>query len=187
MLKPIASLALGAVFLTACGATDDLYLVPETQIARSVAVRAGSLEIRDIVLPAYGADADILVQEEDGALRPLGGALWADEPLAGLTRSLADRLDRATTAVAAPAPWPLFDGPDRAVQVTVDRMVARNDGQFALAGQFAMISASGNAREFIRRFDILQPYAAATPQAITDALGRALDALALEIAGSIQR
>lgn len=182
------SIFLLVLSLAACGGNEDLFLVPPvTTPAAPVAVGAQSLEVRDVILPAYVAEADILVQEADGALRPVGGALWADDPRTGITQALARRLDLGTTATVAAEPWPLFDGPDRSVQVTIDRMVARADGQFELGGQFAVISRSGAAREFLRRFEIVEPYAGPDPQSVADALGRALTALSSRIAESIAR
>lgn len=181
-------LAIGllAMTLTACG-SDDLFLVSTPPVATVVPVYPRSIEVMDVVLPAYAAEADILVQEADGALRPLGGALWADDPQLGITQALARRLDLGTTATAAPEPWPLFDGPDRSVQVTIDRMVARASGEVELGGQFAVISPSGAAREYLRRFDIRQPLAGVEPQQVADAMGLALGILSDQIAQSLAR
>lgn len=182
---------IGALFLTlslaACGGSDDLFLIPPGDAAEQVRVGARSIEVRDVVLPAYAADADILVQDADGALRPLGGALWADDPQLGITQALARRLDQGTTATAAAEPWPLFDGPDRSVQVTIDRMVARADGQFELGGQFAVLSQTGAAREYLRRFDILHPLTGTEPEQVAATLGRALSTLSDQIAASLAR
>ncbi len=179
------SLGVLALTLTACG-SDDLFLVSIPPVAaEQVRVAPRSIEVQDVVLPAYAAEADILVQDLDGALRPLGGALWADDPQLGITQSLARRLDQGTTATAAPEPWPLFDGPDRRVQVTIDRMVARASGEVELGGQFAILSPTGAAREYLRRFDIRQPLAGTEPQQVADAMGRALGSLADQIAQSL--
>ena len=145
------------------------------------------MEVRDVVLPAYAAESEILVQEADGALRPLGDALWADDPRTGITQALARRLDEGTSATVAAEPWPLFDGPDRSVQVSIDRMVAVEGGTFELSGQFAMISRTGAAREFLRRFDIQEPLAGTGPQEVANAMGRALNQLSTQIAGSVAR
>jgi uncharacterized lipoprotein YmbA len=175
-----------ALTLSACG-SDDLFLVSTPPVADQVQVYPRSIEVQDVVLPAYAAEADILVQEEDGALRPLGGALWADDPQLGITQALARRLDLGTTATVAPEPWPLFDGPDRRIQVTIDRMVARASGEVELGGQFAVTSPSGAAREYLRRFDIRQPLAGTEPQQVAEALGRALAVLSDQIAASLAR
>jgi len=187
MMLPRLSLIVALLALSGCGGSNDLFLVPNTPMAEQVRVNTRSLEVRDVVLPAYAAEADILVQEADGALRPVRGALWADDPRTGITQALALRLDQGTTATVSAEPWPLFDGPDRSVQVTIDRMVAHAEGNFELGGQFAMISRTGTAREFLRRFSIREPLAGTDPQAVAAALGRALTSLTTEIAGSIAR
>lgn len=185
MLKRFA-IGLLALTLTACG-SDDLFLVSTPPVAAVVPVYPRSIEVLDVILPAYAAEADILVQEADGALRPLGGALWADDPRLGITLVLARRLDLGTTATAAPEPWPLFDGPDRRVQVIIDRMVARASGEVELGGQFAILSPTGATREFLRRFDIRQPLTGIEPQQVADAMGLALAALSDQIAQSLAR
>ncbi len=179
-------LFVAALTLAGCG-SDALFLVPDYPVAIVVPVNTRSLEVRDVILPAYASETEILVQEADGALRPAGGALWADDPRSGLTQALARRLDQGTSATVAAEPWPLFDGPDRAVQVTVDRMIAVEGGALELSGQFAMISRSGTAREFLRRFDIREPLAGTDPQSVADAVGRAVTRLSGEIAATIAR
>ncbi len=183
-----ALLLLGvALVLGACGGNEDLFVLPRATPASEVAVRVQSIEVRDVVVPAYVADANILVQDADGALRPLGGALWADDPRTGITQALATRLDLGTSATAAAEPWPLFDGPDLRVQVIVERMIARADGLFEFSGQFAVVSPSGAQRDFLRRFDITTPHEGANPQSVADALGRALALLSDQITASIAR
>ncbi len=186
-LPRLTCLVPALIALAACGGNDDLFLVPNIPMQEQIRVNTRSIEVRDVVLPAYAAEADILVQESDGALRPVGSALWADDPITGITQALAVRLDLGTTATVAVEPWPLFDGPDRAVQVTIDRMVALEDGYFELGGQFAMISRTGAAREFLRRFDIRRPLTGTDPQSVADALGLAVTDLATQIAASIAR
>lgn len=185
MLKRIG-LFLVTSMLAACG-SNALFLIPTGAVTEVVRVYPGTIEVRDVVLPSYAADADILVQDANGALLPVGGALWADDPQLGITQALARRLDLGTTAIAAAQPWPLYDGPDRSVQVTIDRMVARADGQFELGGQFAVLSQSGSAREYLRRFDILHPLAGTEPDQIAATLGLALTTLSGQIAQSMSR
>lgn len=181
------TLCILALSLAACSGSDDLFLIPTADNAEQVRVYPRSIEVRDVVLPAYAADADILLQDADGALRPLGGALWADDPQLGITQAISRRLDVSTTATAAPEPWPLFDGPDRSIHITIDRMVARADGQFELSGQFAVLSPSGATREYLRRFDILRPLAGTEPEQVATTLGQALSALTDQIAQSLAR
>lgn len=185
---PTHRIALGLLVLTlaACG-SDELFLVSTPPVAEQVRVAPRSIEVMDVILPAYAADAGILVQEADGALRPLGGALWADDPQLGITQALARRLDLGTTATAAPEPWPLFQGPDRSIQITIDRMIARAAGEVELSGQFAVTSPTGAAREYLQRFDIRQPLAGTEPQQVADAMGLALGALSDQIAQSLSR
>jgi len=186
MLKPTLFLAF-AMVLAACGGAEDFYVLPQATPDTQVVVSAQSIEVRDVILPAYVAEADILVQGADGALRPLDGAVWADDPRAGITQGLATRLDLGTSATAAAEPWPLFDGPDLRVQVIVTRMLARADGLLEFSGQFAVTSPTGARRDFLERFEIATPYIAPTPQAIAAAAGQALTILSDQIATRIAR
>ncbi|WP_425093606.1 PqiC family protein [Tropicimonas sp. S265A] len=178
---------LALITLAACAANSDLYLLPDPPATEQIGVRARTIEVRDIVLPSYAAEPDILLQGADTALRPVSGALWAEEPRVGMTQALARRLDLGTTATVAVEPWPLFDGPDLRVQVTVDRVLARADGVFEFGGQYAVTSTSGGAREFLRRFAIQEPLTGTGPDAVADALGRSLTRLSDTIARSIAR
>ncbi len=173
-----------AILLAACTSNKDMYLIDATDAVAKQRVAARSVEVKEVILPAYAAASEIAYQTETGALKTAKGALWAEEPRAAVTRIIAQRLDTGTTASVAPEPWPLLDGPDSTVTVRVDRMVARADGQFELSGQFA-VSFSTGGRDRLRRFTILQPLAGQSPGAISAATGAALAELAADIAKSL--
>ena len=173
-----------APLLAACGGNENLYLIGNEGAAGEIHVATRSIEVKEVTLPAYAAASEIAYQTPDGALKTVKGALWAEEPRAAVTRILAERLDIGTSAQAAAEPWPLLDGPDTTVTVRIDRMVARADQQFELAGQFATSSLSG--RDRLRRFTIVQPLAGDAPSATASATGAALGALAGDIAAALR-
>lgn len=183
-MKKTAITLLIATLLAACGGNEDLYLIGTETTANELRVSTRSIEVKEVTLPAYAAASEIAFQTEEGALKTVKGALWAEEPRAAVTRIIAEHLDTGTSANAAAEPWPLLDGPDTTVTVRIDRMVARADQQFELSGQFA--TSSMNGRDRLRRFSILQPLSGSSPGAIATASGAALAQLSRDIAAALR-
>ena len=86
----------------------------------------------------------------------------------------------------APEPWPLADDAQAAVQVTVSRLVARNNGTLRLTGQYAISSYDKVVRERIQGFDIVVPMVGEGPQAIARATGAAVTQLSGQITQSLR-
>ena len=180
-------LAAIALSLAACGgppATRYLIEAAPASDQAPVRLRVRSIELRDVVLPAYGEGSQILREGSAGALVPIAGAEWADGSSSAITAELARRLDLRSSATVAAEPWPLADPADLRLELRLTSVVARADGRFQLAGQFAAASMDGRAREFIERIDISVPMAGqpddgrSEAAVIADAYGRALEALA---------
>ncbi|WP_347310931.1 PqiC family protein [Defluviimonas sp. SAOS-178_SWC] len=183
-----ASLLLLALLLAACGGNNSArYLVdaPASDGVRNVRVR--SIEVRDVVLPAYAAAIEIAQQDETGALRNVPDTLWADEPVRGITAELARSLDIGSSATVAAEPWPLDTPADVQLTVRVERMVAGADGHFTLSGQCAIAAPDGVVRERLVRFDIRIPLKAADASAIAAATGQGIAALADDIIATLSR
>jgi uncharacterized protein len=173
--------------LAACGDTAARYLVEPAPTAAPVALRLSSLEVRDVVLPAYAESSQILQEEAGGALRPVSGSEWADSSARAMTAALARSLDLQTTAGVAAEPWPLSDAAEARLDVRIDRIVARADQTFQMSGQYAVASFDGTIREVLERFDIRVPMAGGTPAAIAAAKGRAIDQLSQQIIARLAR
>jgi uncharacterized lipoprotein YmbA len=191
-MKPLSplffALSIGLpLALAACGDTAARYLVEPAPTAAPVALRLSSIEVRDAVLPAYAEDVQILAQDASGALVPIRGAEWADSSARAVTAALARSLDLQSTAAVAVAPWPLSDGPAGRLDVRVDALVARADGTFQMAGQYAVSSFDAPGREALERFDIRVPLTAEGPGAIAAAQGQAIDRLAAQIVARLAR
>lgn len=184
LLRPLLCLALLPV-LAACGDRDSRYLLDAPAAATQKRAQVATVEVRDVSLPSYAADTDIVMQEEDGALRPIARAVWADDPTRGVTQALAGALGAASTATVASEPWPLEEPADARVEVRVERMVARPDNTFEIAGRYAIASRYGRLRERIERFAVSTPMASQSPGAIARAQSAAIAQLAEQIAGRL--
>ena len=175
--------------LTACGGTDPRYLIdsPAGTVAQQTRLAVATLEVREVSLPAYAEESQILMEGGDGALTPVDGAVWADDPVRAVSLLLADNLSRTTTATVAAEPWPLETPAQAAVQVTVAQLVARDSGRLDLKGQFAISSYDRIVRERIRRFDISVPLSGTSPGAIATATSQAMGQLSDQIRSDLAR
>jgi uncharacterized lipoprotein YmbA len=173
--------------LAACGDNAARYLVEPAPTAAAVPLRLPSLEVRDVVLPAYAEGTQILQQDASGALRPVSRSEWADGSARAMTAALARSLDLQSTASVAAEPWPLSDFPAGRLDVRIDRIVARADQTFQVSGQYAVASPDGRISELLERFDIRVPMASDSPAAIAAAQGQAIDQLAGQIVQRLRR
>lgn len=189
IMKPVfQAFLLCTLALAACGSSNPARFLPEVAASSSQQrLRVSTIELRDIVLPAYGSAADILSEGPDGALKALKGAEWADNSAEALTADLARRLDLGGSASVAAEPWPLSEPADVRLEVRIDRIVAAQDGTFRLSGQFAVASPNLHMREFLERFAITVPLADQTAGGIAAAYGRALDDLSSRILRRLAR
>ncbi len=189
MITPVRACCFAALSLSlvACGATSGRYMLDPPVAQETIRVAVARIEVRDVTLPDYAGASEIMRQSEDGALYPVKGAIWADDPMRAMTRTLARNLDAITTATAAGEPWPLEAYPDVRIETRIERMIARADGQLELSGQYAIASPDRVVRESINRFDILEPVVDDTAGAVAQASSRAMMVLAREIAARLRR
>ena len=133
--------------LAACGPPPERYAAPPAAPGTPIPVAAGTIEIREVSLPAYALDEEIWRETPSGALVPSEGHLWADDPARGTTLELAGQLAAVTGARVAPEPWPFDDLPAARVEVRADRFLAGADGRFRISGQiFAANAEAGTNR-----------------------------------------
>jgi uncharacterized lipoprotein YmbA len=173
--------------LAACGDSNARFLIETADVVTQTRVRVASIEVREVSLPSYASASEIVVEQSDGALRPVSNALWADDPVRGVTGALARSLALRSTAIVSAEPWPLADRPAVQLEVRVDRMVAGVDGTFRLTGQFALSSPQGQVRDSLTRFAVTVPLADTAPGAVAASTGQAIDALAAEILEKLRR
>ncbi len=178
MLLPRLALVCALAALAGCGGTETRFLIDPPAATERVPLRVGTIEVREVSLPAYADAAEIAVEAPGGAITPIRSTFWADDPARGVTLVLARLIAERSTATTAAEPWPLDDPADVQLDVRVERMLARADGQFELTGLYAVASRAGVVRESVERFTIRIPLAGTDPASVTAAAGAALDALA---------
>ncbi len=176
----LAAPALALSLLSGCVLGGNAVLYPlETPTGTETAQRrlyVSSIEVRDVLVPAYAEDSQMQYRGPDGGLVPLPDAQWAAPTGAAITAELARALDLASTASVAADPWPLSDRAAVQLQVRIDRLILNHDGRFEMGGQFAVASVDEVVREFIDRFEITSVVAEmpASPSALAAAYGDAL-------------
>lgn len=169
--------------LAACGGKSaTLHLMEPAAAERTLPDRLGRVEVLNVALPDYAAAPEIAAQAADGTLHSFRHQLWAATPDKTMTRILAEQISEASGATAIAEPWPLSVGPDRRLEVRVDRLFAGADGALHLAGQYFVTPAGGGGRNIVRRFDIAVPLGAGGVDAIAAAQASALQQLAALIA-----
>ena len=184
--RPILAFAL---LLSGCGffaEPEGRYLIEPQASSGKVRVAAGSIEVRDVSLPAYAAEADILAESPDGALYSQESSLWADDPVRGVTSALVRVLSDGTTATVAAEPWPLTEPADVRLDVRVGQMYARANGIFEMTGQFAVASPDEITGEFVRTFEIRVPMAGEGSGAVARAQSAAIGELGRLVATSLR-
>ncbi|WP_226779383.1 PqiC family protein [Oceaniglobus trochenteri] len=180
-ILPLAALAL--VALGACANTPTLrYAVPSVTADEKIAVRVGTVEVREVNLPLYASLETITLEGVNGELLTDKNLLWADDPTRGMTQGLADALSTLTRAKVAAEPWPLSDTPDARLEVRFSKALAQADGNYRIAGQYFVSFPTGARRDVAGRFDIAVPYVAGNARAIAAAQGQAITGLARTIA-----
>lgn len=173
--------------LAACGDNKARFLINTAETPAQTRVAVSTIEVRDVSLPAYASASEIVVEQADGALKPVAKALWADDPVRGVTGALARSLATKSNATVSAEPWPLANSPAVQLEVRVDQMVAGADGNFRLTGQFALSSPQGQLRDSLTRFAVAVPMADTSPGAVATATGAAIDGLADEVLRKLRR
>ena len=173
-----------ALLLAACGADPVLFATPEVAATQRIGIAYRTVEVRDVTLPLYAENEEILIEGAGGALVPLEGVSWADDPQRAVTLELSEALGRLTGARVAAEPWPYDSFPDAFVAVRVSRFAAGADGVFRISGQWHAGGRDG-VRERSGAFAASAPY---DPEggapAIAAARALAVNDLATQIARS---
>lgn len=182
--RPLTLAVSLTLVLAACSNAENVarYLIEPPASGTTVPNRLGESELREVRLPDYAAGQEIMLQAEDGTLRAGPSNIWADDPVPGFTATLARQITAVSGATVITEPWPLQDLPPRRVEVRIDRMVAQNNGQFRLSGQYFVVPVNADGSDVVRRFDISAPMESQEYSAIAGASAIAIDTLARRIA-----
>ncbi|WCR10912.1 membrane integrity-associated transporter subunit PqiC [Paracoccus stylophorae] len=179
-----AALILTTLALTACSNPEKTgrFLIDPPATGAQVANRLGTAELKDVSLPEYAADQEVMWQTADGAVRSSPDNLWADGPRRAFTLALARSISDQSGATVIGEPWPLAEPPQRVLEVRVEKALAQANGVYRLSGRYFVADAAGGAANHARSFDISVPLASDDPSAIAAALSQAIAQLARQIA-----
>lgn len=175
---------LGVLALTACSNPEKTgrFLIDPPATGGQVANRLGSAELRDVSLPEYASDQEVMWQTPDGAVRSNPDSLWADSPQRAFTQSLASQISNVSGATVIGEPWPLAEPPQRTLEVRVDKALAQANGVYRLTGRYFVSDKDSGGTNHARSFDISVPLSSNQPSAIATALSQAIGQLAQQIA-----
>lgn len=182
-MKRFALLPLILVSLAACSGPSDRYTVAAPPAAQTQRIAFAAVEIRDVSLPAYAADDEIVLRAADGRLVSGGGVLWADTPDRAVALELSRHLAQITGARVASSPWPLEALPDARLDLRFETLVAGEDGQFRANGQYFVAVGDGR-RERSGLFDLAVPF---DPQGGAAAIAAARGQVILDLAVDLAR
>lgn len=159
------------------------YQIDPVPAQKSLPNRLGQAELREVSLPQYAAGQEIPFQTEDGALRSSPDNVWADDPPRAVTLALSRQISEVSGATVLAEPWPLSEGPDRRIEVRIEKMLPSATGQLQVAGVY-FISPTGfsGGGDVVRRFDFAVPIAQEGPGGIAAAQSEAVAELARRIA-----
>lgn len=184
MIRLPAAILLSALALSACSNPEKTgrFLIDPPVTGGQLPNRLGTAELKDVSLPDYASDQEVMWQTAEGAVRSSPDNLWADNPQRAFTLSLARAISDASGATVIGEPWPLAEPPQRSLEVRVEKALAQANGTYRLAGRYFVSEAGSGGTNHARSFDISVPMAGDQPQAIAAALSQAIAQLAGQIA-----
>ncbi|MFN3208279.1 MAG: membrane integrity-associated transporter subunit PqiC [Roseovarius sp.] len=169
---------------SACGGPNpDLYPVAAPQVTDTIRISFGTVEVREVSLPAYAAADEIAVEDENGKLVTDADVRWADNPERAVALEIARNLAQLSGARVASEPWPFEELPDARLEVRFESLVAGADGNFRGSGQY-FVGVPDGRRERSGLFQLAVPY---DLEGGTPALARARGQLVLDLARVIAR
>ncbi|RNF34813.1 PqiC family protein [Paracoccus methylarcula] len=172
------------LILSACSNPEKTgrFLIDPPSTRAQVPNRLGTAELKDVSLPDYAADQEVMWQTEDGAVRSNPDNLWADNPKRGFTLALAREISDISGATVIGEPWPLAEPPQRVLEVRVEKALAQADGIYRLSGRYFVSDEESGGTNHARSFDISVPMSGDQPSAIAGAMSQAISQLAQQIA-----
>lgn len=181
--RPPGLLAATFLGLAACAPTD-YFLLPPAAPATGGRAASPSVSVADISLPAYADALEIATLQPSGEVSLAKNALWADTPRRALTRRLVAALQARLSGQVGTEPWPGFEGAGLRVSVIVDRMIGAPGAPLDFAGQYFIVTASGDVLA-ADRFALTVPSRGPGYAGLMQDHSRAIDLLADQIAARI--
>ncbi|MEM7547821.1 MAG: PqiC family protein [Pseudomonadota bacterium] len=189
MIRALMTLGLFAC-ISACAPAPEprLFLLGApagATTATSAAVTAPVIGLREIALPLYARRPQVAAQSADGTLIASDQNRWAEDPPRAATRLVARTLMMRTGADVFEEPWGREADPDLVAAVEVDRFIGGLGGEVTLEGQLSISSRRAQGRPRLVPFAISEPVAGNSWDGLTDAYGRAVQALGNFVAAQI--
>lgn len=181
----LVPLVLGSLGLAACSNPEKTarFLIDPPAVSAQVPNRLGTAELKDVSLPEYASDQEVMWQTADGAVRSTPDNLWADNPQRGFTMALAREISNVSGATVIGEPWPLAEPPQRVLEVRVETALAQANGLYRLRGRYFVSDQDNGGTNHARSFDISVPLTQPDqPAAIAAALSQSITILAQQIA-----
>lgn len=186
-MKFLSLLPVAMITLMGCAGPSDRYVVTMPTATQTQRIAFGAVEIRDVSLPAYAADDEIVLRAPDGRLVSTGSNLWADTPDRAVALELSRHLAQITRARVASAPWPFEALPDARLDLRFETLLAGEDGLYRATGQYFVAVGDGR-REGSGLFDLTVAFDPALgPAAIATARGQIILDLAAFLARTALR
>ncbi|MEP1614098.1 MAG: ABC-type transport auxiliary lipoprotein family protein [Roseobacter sp.] len=186
-MKSFVSYAAMLFLIAGCGAPSERYAVSSPDATQTHRIAFRAVEIRDVSLPSYAADDQIVLGATDGRLVNAGDVLWADTPERAISLSLSRHISKITGARVASNPWPFEALPDARLDLRFQTLLAGEDGQYHAKGLYFVAVGDGR-RERSGLFDLTVAFdPVGGPAAIAQARGQVVLDLAAFLSRSALR
>jgi len=186
MFRPLL-LSLAATALVACTTPINRVDLVPLQSTKSLRANVSTAMVRTVSLPSYAAAEEVAIESPEGLITSDSALLWADDPERAATLTITRHLNDILSATVGPDPWPFVEIPDVTVEVRVADMLAGNDGQFRLRGQYFIGGDGIDYPRIVRSFSYTTALPAAGFAGVAAAQSQALLDLSEDIAGNLSR
>ncbi len=143
------------------------------------------VEVRPVRLPEYLDTRDLLVRKGSQLIPSMSGQ-WAERLSVGMTRALALALSTKLPNAALFTTDPV-QRPARQLLVDVTSFEARADQEVILTARWTFTDGAGRNSLLSQDTVLVEPTGSTNDEAVVNAMNRAVEALASQIAASIKR
>ena len=175
----------GFAGLAACSAPLERLAMTSVQSALELRPLVSSVMVREVTLPTYAAAEEIAFEGPNGLIASNDDILWADDPARSITIAIIRNMTDILNTDVGPDPWPFVELPDVAVDIQIERILARADGTFQLTGQFFVGGDGTPFRNSANDFSISTPMGDQSLSSIATAQANAVLELSEQISKTL--